>query len=133
MPHVAASLRTTHPRGPISGRKQSSSTQRTLHEVEVALHRDYRAVGPMLNQILRILNRAIGFDLGVIGLVEDEGARRIIIKGREFSGLPAQESGPHPHVKYVKIGGRELPRHERSFIGYVGYTRRPRQSANVHK
>jgi signal transduction histidine kinase/putative methionine-R-sulfoxide reductase with GAF domain len=104
-----------------------------LNEIRELLVQEYKDVHHFLTQVLRKVNMLIESDVGFIGLVEGEKEQWVVLRDKANNIIGAEPREREKYIERLKVGGRELPAHERSFIGYVAYTKKPRRSGDIKK
>ncbi len=105
-----------------------------LNAISQLLLQEHKGVQPFLKQVFLKANELIGSDIGFIGLIEEVNGEKWVVLRDKAQNIIGTES--EKWTKYIgrqKVGGIELPKHERSFIGYVAYTKEARRSGDVRK
>lgn len=103
-----------------------------LTEVSELLMQEHNDIGAFSQLVLLKANKLIGSDIGYICFVEGDDEPALTLRYKNFIGTEAKKWRQR-YSERVKIGGPELPDYERTFTGYVAYTRNPHRSGNVRK
>ena len=105
-----------------------------LTDICKLLLQEHAGVQPFLKQVLLKANQLIGSDIGFIGLLEEkEGARWVVLREKAYNIIGTESGKWERYAGRLKVGGAELPEHERSFIGYVAYTKKSRRRGHVQQ
>ncbi len=102
-----------------------------LKEIYALIAQEHQDVRTFLRKILLTVNTLIGFDIAFIGLVEEGEARLLVLQEKAESFVGPEANRWSSYAKRLKIGGENLPFPERSFTGYVGFTKKSHRLGNV--
>jgi len=105
-----------------------------LSEIVELLFEEHKRVSSFLKRVLLKANQFIGSDIGFIGMVEEEESGRWVVVRDKADNIIGVESGKWDrYIGRLKVGGAELPREQRSFVGYVAHTKKARRTGNVRR
>ncbi len=98
-----------------------------LSEINDLLQEHFEGIQPFLNRVLAKATELIGADTGSIALVQERDGDAWVIVEEEDGTLVGAKSKEwlKRNIPFMRIGGTELPRVERSLTGYVASSRQP--------
>ena len=98
-----------------------------LSEINDLLQEHFEGIQPFLNRVLAKATELIGADTGSIALVQERDGDAWLIVEEEDGTLVGAKSKEwlKKNIPFMRIGGIELPRAERSLTGYVASSRQP--------
>ncbi|MFN0172377.1 MAG: GAF domain-containing protein [Bryobacteraceae bacterium] len=107
--------------------KLTSALETQVREMAAGIHDPWK----FASEIRRLLGRHIDFDLACLALVHNYPQPHLIIRDAAYRCLPEGETGGDRAARILRIGGKNLPDHERSMIGHVASSKRSRISGDV--
>jgi len=99
---------------------------RVLAEIEQLFAQD-EPLPDFLNKVVARAVELVGADCGSIALVRERDRERWLIVEEENGHLVGAKSRDwrKAHIPDLQVGGKDLPREQRSLTGYVAFTARP--------
>jgi signal transduction histidine kinase/putative methionine-R-sulfoxide reductase with GAF domain len=104
-----------------------------LSEIQDLLLHRHKNVQDFLKQVLRKANTLIGSDVGYIGLIEGPEPRSVVLRYKNFVDPDIGTMNWRRVDLRFPIGGEDLSPEDRSFTGYVAFTRQMQKSGDVTK
>jgi transcriptional regulator with GAF, ATPase, and Fis domain len=106
---------------------------RVLSEISDLLNERTESLQPFLTRVLSKATELIGADTGSIAVVsERDGVRWLVVEDEAGTIIGAKnKEWLKKYIPPLKVGGRELPKEERSLTGYVAFTKQPKITARV--
>ncbi len=99
-----------------------------LSEINDLLQEGFEGTRSFLNRVLAKATELIGADTGSIALAQErDGLPQLIVEEADGSLVGAKSKAwLKRNIPALRIGGLELPVHERSLTGYAAYLRQPK-------
>ena len=106
---------------------------RVLSEISELLNERTETLQPFLTRVLSKATELIGADTGSIAVVaERDGSRWLLVEDESGTIIGAKnKEWLKKYIPPLKVGGKELPKEERSLTGYVAFTKQPKITARV--
>ncbi len=106
---------------------------RVLAEISDLLNERTESLQPFLTRVLSKATELIGADTGSIAVVSERNGTQWLVVEDENGGIIGAKNKEwlKKYIPPLIVGGKDLPKEERSLTGYVAFTKLPKITARV--